>query len=133
MTLSADKVGAVRTEDDLPPLPSTTTKTGWHHQLWVLPLWAGILYYLYYQITPFLGKPEDELPVPPHDGFALYYPALIVHMTAGTIALLAVCLQMWPWLRQNFRRHHRWIGRAYVYLGAIPGGIAGLTIVWYAP
>jgi uncharacterized membrane protein YozB (DUF420 family) len=134
MTLSADRVGEIRrTEDDLPKLPETTTKRGWHRQLFVLPLWAAIIYYLYYQVTPFLGKPEDELPIPAHDGFPLYYPALIVHMAAGTVALLAVCLQLWPWLRKTYPGVHRWAGRAYVFGGAIPGGTAGLTIVWFAP
>jgi hypothetical protein len=134
MTLSADKVGEIRrTEDDYPQLPTTTAGHRWYSQLFVLPLWAGILYYLYYQIWPFLGVPEQLLPVPPHQGFGIYYPALIVHMSAGTIALLSVCLQLWPWLRQNHPAIHRWTGRAYVFLGAIPGATAGLTIVWFAP
>lgn len=133
MTLSADKIGAVRTEDDLPQLPTTTQKHGWYRQWFVLPLWAGILYYLYYQIWPFLGKPEDQLPIPPHEGFALYYPALITHMTAGTVALLSICGQLWPWLRQNHPAIHRWTGRAYVFFGCVPGAVAGLTIVWFAP
>jgi Predicted membrane protein (DUF2306) len=132
MTLSADRIGDIRTEDDLPPRPPAT-KTPWQRQLYVIPLWGFILYYLYYQITPFLGKPEAELPLPAHDGFALYYPALVVHMAAGTVALLSICLQMWPWLRQTYPAVHRWAGRAYIFGGALPGGICGITIVWFAP
>lgn len=133
MTLSADRVGEIRrTADDLPPTPPAT-KTPWQRQLFVIPLWAGILYYIYYQIVPYLGRPEAEAPLPPHDNFPPYFTLLIVHMAAGAIALLSMCLQAWPWMRQNHPVVHRWVGRAYVFGGAIPGATAGLTIVWFAP
>ena len=42
MTLSADRVGDIRrTDDDLPQPPKA--KTPWNRQLYVIPLWAGIV------------------------------------------------------------------------------------------
>jgi hypothetical protein len=138
MTLSTEKVGTAVSPTDHEFIPATTTRTPgpvkrWWARSWIIPLWGVVGFYLYYQISPFIGVPPSEAPVSPHPGFAAYYPILVVHMTAGTIAMITATMQVWQWLRRAHPKVHRVSGRLYVFAGAIPGSLAGLTIVWFAP
>jgi uncharacterized membrane protein YozB (DUF420 family) len=136
MTLSDERVGTAASltdEDLLAPAPTSSPTKSWWARSWVIPLWAVVLFYLYYQITPFIGVPPSEIQVSPHPGFSAYYPILIVHMTAGTIAMLTACMQVWQWLRRSHPKIHRASGRLYVFAGAVPGALAGMTIIWFAP
>jgi uncharacterized membrane protein YozB (DUF420 family) len=74
----------------------------------------------------------DKRPLPPHENFPGYFSFLLVHMSGGTIAMLTMCLQLWPWLREHHPKWHRVSGRLYI-LGTLIGASAGLTIVWWAP
>jgi hypothetical protein len=62
------------------------------------------------------------------DGFALYYPLLVTHIVFGSVALLAGCLQVWPWLRRQHPAVHRLSGRVYVFGGVLPAGVAVLGV-----
>ncbi|MGX7827319.1 DUF2306 domain-containing protein [Actinokineospora sp. 24-640] len=99
---------------------------------WIVPLWLVVVGYLAFQLSPFVGTPEAQAPVPPHAGFPAYYPILITHMVFGTIALLTICLQLWPWLRQTRPALHRWSGRVYV-VSTVVAGVLALIIVGFAP
>jgi uncharacterized membrane protein YozB (DUF420 family) len=83
--------------------------------------------FLGYALPPYLGldpaKARPRLP----DGVPYYYPVLVTHIFLGSIALLAACLQLWPWLRGRHPVVHRWSGRAYVF-ACVFGGLAVLTI-----
>lgn len=114
-----------------PAPPARPSKAFWRRP-WVLPLAIAVVIWLYLQLEPVVGVPEDQLLLPPHADFPLYYPLLITHMAAGTLAMLTMCMQVWPWLRQKFPRVHRVSGRLYI-TGALIGGVAGLIIVWWAP
>ncbi|MBE1489757.1 DUF2306 domain-containing protein [Plantactinospora soyae] len=76
--------------------------------------------------------PESKAPLQPHDNFPLYYPVLIVHMIGGTIAMLAVVPQVWPWLRTHHPKVHRTFGRIYL-VGTLVAVATGLVVVWWAP
>jgi uncharacterized membrane protein len=137
VSLSIDEV---RTSDgpDQPeesPQPTAVkqrgTKSFWRRP-WMIPLWLVILGFLYFQAGPFVGTPEDQAQVPPHDGFPAYYALLIAHISFGTVAMLTAGLQVWPWLRRRHPRVHRVSGRIYV-LAAVVGGSCGLTILRFAP
>ncbi len=98
----------------------------------MIPLWLITAAFLYFQINPFVGVPESQAPIPEHDGFPAYYPLLITHMALGTVAMLTVCLQVWPWLRRRHPVLHRVSGRIYV-VACVITGICGLIIVPFAP
>jgi uncharacterized membrane protein len=114
-------------EDARPPV----RKPFWRRP-WVLPLAIAVVVYLYLETQPFIGVPLDEQPIEPHGGFALYYPALVLHICGGSVAMLTMILQVWPWLRNNHPKVHRISGRVYV-ISALIAGCMALVIVWWAP
>lgn len=106
--------------------------TKWWRRPWIIPLMVATGCYLAYQLSPFVGTDPSQAPVPPHQGFPEYYWVLVVHITCGPIAMIAVIFQIWPWFRRNHAKAHRVMGR--IYFGAcILIGLSGLTIVKFAP
>jgi len=81
---------------------------------WVVPLALLTVIFIAYAVPPYLTLDPAQArtqPMPPH---ASYYPLLVTHIFLGSIALLAACLQVWPWLRRSHPAVHRWSGRVYV-------------------
>ncbi|GAA3071524.1 DUF2306 domain-containing protein [Streptosporangium carneum] len=136
MTQNAEQVGTPAPRDDGPVKQAQAVTTGapprWWRRPWIIPLVLVVAGFLIFQLSPFAGVAESQAPIPPHDGFPLYYPLLIAHMALGTVAMIAVCLQVWPWLRLRHPAVHRVSGRLYV-LGALPGAVIGLVIMPFAP
>jgi uncharacterized membrane protein YozB (DUF420 family) len=99
---------------------------------WIIPLWAVTAAFLWLQTGPFVGTPEAEAPIPPHEGFAAYYPLLITHISLGTVAMIACCLQVWPWIRQRHPKVHRISGRIYVPVTVV-SGVCAIIIIPFAP
>jgi Predicted membrane protein (DUF2306) len=52
---------------------------------------------------------------------------VMMHMVGGTLALLLGPVQFWKYLRTNFVRIHRSIGKLYI-LGSFLAGISGLSL-----
>jgi len=62
----------------------------------------------------------------------MYFPVLMVHIVASTVAMVTCVLQVWPWLRNTHPRVHRTSGRLYVFAGVYPGALASLAaMVWW--
>jgi uncharacterized membrane protein YozB (DUF420 family) len=81
---------------------------------WVVPLTLLTVIFIAYAVPPYLALDPAQArirPMPPH---ASFYPLLVTHIFLGSIALLAACLQVWPWLRRSHSAVHRWSGRVYV-------------------
>ena len=86
---------------------------------WVVPLVLLAVIFIAYAVPPYLSLDPAQAriqPMPPH---ASYYPLLVTHIFLGSIALLAACLQVWPWLRRSHLAVHRWSGRVYVAVALI--------------
>jgi hypothetical protein len=66
--------------------------------------------------------------VPARPDLPLHYPLLVAHILFGSVALVTACLQIWPWLRRTHPAVHRWSGRAYLFGGVFPGGLAVLAV-----
>lgn len=96
--------------------------------MWVVPLVLLAVAFLAYSLPPYLSLDPGQTRLPLRDGFPLHYPLLAAHIFFGSVALLTGCLQVWPWLRQNHPRVHRWSGRLYCFLGVFPAGVAVLVI-----
>ena len=80
----------------------------------VVPLALLAVTFVGYAVPPYLSLDPERAriqPIPPH---ASYYPLLVTHIFLGSLALLAACLQVWPWLRSAHPAIHRWSGRVYV-------------------
>ncbi|OKK14332.1 hypothetical protein AMK16_30985 [Streptomyces sp. CB00455] len=103
---------------------------GWWRRPWIAPLFVVSTGYIAFTALPYLDR--ETAPLMPHDGFTLYYPALITHIAFATVALLTSILQIWPWLRRRHPAAHRWGGRVYV-LTTVVAGLLGLVIVPFAP
>jgi uncharacterized membrane protein YozB (DUF420 family) len=94
---------------------------------WVVPLVLLTVIFIAYAVPPYVTLDPARAriqPIPPHPS---YYPLLVTHIFLGSAALLAACLQVWPWLRRFHPAIHRWSGRIYV-AGALTASICVMII-----
>ncbi|MCP2271278.1 putative membrane protein (DUF2306) [Actinokineospora diospyrosa] len=93
---------------------------------WAIPVAALITLFLAFSLPPYLTFDPAQSRVPA--GFDFHYPALLVHITFGAVAMVAGFLQVWPWFRQHYRHLHARVGRIYVFGGVLPAAAAGLVV-----
>ena len=107
--------------------PRTTAR---RRQLrWFVPLALVCVAFVTFSLPPYLTFDPSQSRLPgTRDGFPLYYPLLVTHIFFGSVALLAGCLQVWPWFRRHYPAAHRLIGRVYLFGGVLPAGIAVLGV-----
>lgn len=98
-------------------------KTAWWRRPWVAPLALVVAGFLVYSVPPYLTLDPAQSRVPAPAGFAAHYWFLVAHITFGTIAIVGVVLQIWPWLRRTHPVVHRRVGRVYVFAGALPSAV----------
>lgn len=95
----------------------------------MVPLVMIVVAFLTYELPPYLALDPHRARIPHlHMNVSWHYPSLVGHIMFGTIALVTVCLQMWPWLRRRHPAVHRWSGRVYVFGGVLPAGVLALVI-----
>ncbi|MFJ7212135.1 DUF2306 domain-containing protein [Amycolatopsis sp. NPDC098790] len=97
------------------------------------PLALLVAAFLAYSVPPYLTLDPAQSRVPAPPGFAAHYGFLVGHILFGTIAIVGVILQVWPWLRRTHPVVHRRVGRVYVFAGAIPSALLALTIALASP
>jgi uncharacterized membrane protein YozB (DUF420 family) len=96
---------------------------------WVLlPLFLVVVAFLIYALPPYLTGDPSRSRIPVAGNVGAYYPLLVAHVVCGAIAMLAACLQIWPWLRARYPDAHRRIGQVYVFAGVLPAGAMGLVL-----
>ena len=134
MTQNLERV-AVPSNDDGEPNRRASLSNGlkqptrqWWERPWVIPLAVVVVAFLIYIWPPYLGLDKNKSLIPIRPDAPQHYPLLVLHITFGSIALLTVCLQLWPWLRRKYPAAHRWSGRTYVFAGAIPAGVTAMLI-----
>jgi uncharacterized membrane protein YozB (DUF420 family) len=108
-------------------------KGHWWRRPWVVPLAFLVAAFLAFSLPPYfsLDPSRSRVPVPPE--FSLHYPLLVAHVIFGSIALICVVFQIWPWFRERHWNAHRRIGRIYVLAGVLPGGLVGLVLALITP
>lgn len=94
---------------------------------WVAPLALLTVIFIAYAVPPYLSLDPAQARIQPMPSHSSYYPLLVTHILLGSAALLAACLQVWPWLRQTHRAIHRWSGRIYV-TAALPAAVCVMII-----
>jgi hypothetical protein len=88
-----------------------------------------VLAFLAVSLPSYLTLDPANSLVPISRQVALHYPMLLGHIVFGTVTLVTVCLQLWPWLRRTHPRVHRISGRAYVFGGMLPSCVLALAVV----
>lgn len=94
----------------------------------MLPLGVVVFAFLSMVWPPYLGLDPKASLIPIRPGAPQHYPMLVAHIATGTIALVTVVLQLWPWLRRRHPAAHRLIGRAYVFAGVLPSALLAFFI-----
>lgn len=110
---------------------STGTPRGsktWRARLVLLLITGAIAAYLINTLPPYLTLNPKEVRIILNPDFPAHYGVLLAHIAFGTIALVTVCLQIWPWLRRKHPRIHRLSGRVYVFAGAVPCALLALVL-----
>jgi Predicted membrane protein (DUF2306) len=108
--------------------PVVRAKPRWWRRPWIVPFWVVVLAFLVFSVPPYAALDPTRSRVPPPDGFEPHYAFLVAHVLFGTVALLATCVQVWPWFRQRYPVAHRRIGRVYVFGGVLPAGVSGFVL-----
>ncbi|MDT7589702.1 MAG: hypothetical protein QOE32_7252 [Pseudonocardiales bacterium] len=109
---------------DGPPRRGRTSR----QRAWLPPLIVLSVLFLIFSLPPYLGFDPAKSRLPTRADYPLHYPLLVGHIMFGSVALLAGCLQVWPWLRGRFPRVHRWAGRLYLFGGVFPAGVLVLGV-----
>ncbi|HET6708207.1 DUF2306 domain-containing protein [Amycolatopsis sp.] len=99
----------------------------------MVPLALVVAVFLAYSVPPYLTLDPAQSRVPAPAGFAAHYWFLVAHIGFGTVAIVGVILQVWPWLRQKHPIAHRRVGRVYVFAGALPSAVMAATIGVVSP
>lgn len=100
----------------------------WWQRPWVVPMLLVCLGFLAFSLPPYLSLDPEQSRIELRDGVAIHYPLLVAHIFLGTIALVTCCFQVWPKFRQRHRIAHRWMGRAYLFIGVFPASLMTLVI-----
>lgn len=94
---------------------------------WLLGIAAVIVAFLIYQVPPYASMDPSQSRIPLQ--FPAHYWLIVGHVLFGSIAMLTLILQLWPWIRRRHPAVHRWSGRAYVFAGAIPSGLFAVAML----
>jgi hypothetical protein len=136
VTQNLEMVGASRTvEPDRRarrPAASRHRRQRWWRRPWIIPLAVVVAAFLYITLPPYLTLDPAQSRVPLHEAFPPHYVLLVAHIGFGTVAMVTVCLQVWPWLRRRFPAVHRMSGRAYVFAGVLPSTLLILVTLPYS-
>jgi hypothetical protein len=96
---------------------------------WILLLALLVTAFLVDVLRPYLTLDPGRSRIVLRPDVPVHYPIAIAHILFGTIALSGTVLQLWPWLRRRHRAVHRWVGRVYVYGGALPCSLMALALM----
>src|ERR1041384_4162817 len=98
---------------------------------WIAPLLFLTVAFLAFSLPPYLTLDPAQSRLPIRDGAPLHYPALVLHIFFGTVALIASCFQVWPGFRGRYPLAHRRLGRLYVFAGALPAAVLAIPVSVY--
>ncbi|MGW3959032.1 DUF2306 domain-containing protein [Amycolatopsis sp. NPDC005003] len=107
--------------------PVRTTPKWWRRP-WVAPLALVVAVFLAFSLPPYLTLDPGRSRVPAPAGFGAHYWLLVAHIGFGSVAIVGVILQIWPWLRRTHPVAHRRIGRVYVFGGALPSAVLAAVV-----
>jgi hypothetical protein len=115
-----------RNEDEQSPANRPARPRRRSRSLWFGPMAIVAVAFLIYQLPPYLAMDSSQSRIPLK--FPLHYAILVGHVLFGSLSLVTMCLQMWPWLRRTHPVFHRWSGRVYLWAGALPSAALALIM-----
>ncbi len=98
----------------------------------------GVLYFLSIGVAGYVVFAYGYLPlgsvVPPEmkESFLAHPYVIYTHAFASVVALVIGPFQFSDSLRKNRLNLHRWLGRTYLGIGVLVGGLSGLYMAQYA-
>lgn len=105
----------------------------WWRRPWVVPAWIVVISFIVYAVPNYLTLDPATANIPfLRQDLPLHYIMLVGHVWFGTLTMLTVCVQIWPWVRNHYPAVHRWSGRVYVFAGVLPTGLLALGIMPFA-
>ncbi|MCS7476405.1 DUF2306 domain-containing protein [Umezawaea endophytica] len=107
----------------------STTVAFWRRP-WIAPLLFVTVAFLAFSVPRYLTLDPTRSLLPIRENAPLHYPALVLHIFLGSVALLASCFQVWPWFRSRYPSIHRLLGRAYVST-ALPAAVLAIPVSIY--
>ncbi len=118
MTVTASR-STVPTE---PAIPARSRR--WHVGLILL----GLLCFgmLAYRLPSYLPPTPSTSGVDPRNG--LHFGLLVAHIFTASVAIGVGSLQFWPGIRRRYPTVHRWLGRAYFFLGVFPSALLAVPV-----
>lgn len=119
---------ATAVEERRTPSEPGKARKSWWRRPWIVPLFLVVVLFLSFSLPPYFGLDPEQARIPIRKDVPWHYTMLVVHIFGGSVAVLAACLQVWPWLRKHYPTVHRWSGRAYVMVGIPFVGIPALFI-----
>jgi hypothetical protein len=108
-----------------PEAPAETPpRRRWHVGLVLL----GLLCFgmLAYRLPHYVPPDPATSGVDPRNG--PHYALLVAHVFTASVAIGVGSLQFWPGIRRRFPRVHRWLGRAYFFLGVFPSAVLAVPV-----
>jgi hypothetical protein len=108
--------------------PAARGRPGWLSQYWVALLAVysvGFAVWGAYRYVAFNSALARNVP---RSDVVFHYPLFATHVLFGAVAMSLGWLQVWPWLRNNHRRVHRFVGRTYLFAGVFPAGLLALPV-----
>lgn len=124
--LTTSPIPRPRASDGGSPEPPPGRARRGVRSLWLIALAVITLAFLIRQAPPYLAMDSGQSRIPLQ--FPLHYALLVGHVGFGSVALVTMCLQLWPWLRRQHPAVHRWAGRVYVFGGALPSTLFALAM-----
>ncbi|WP_410626323.1 DUF2306 domain-containing protein [Amycolatopsis sp. cmx-8-4] len=95
---------------------------------WIVPFYFLAFGFLAFRLPNYVGLDPSKSTAATRLDVPFYYPLLVTHIFFGSVAFVTAAIQVWPKLRNKYPKLHRVSGRIYVFGGALPAGIAILTI-----
>jgi hypothetical protein len=108
-----------------------TTAVALWRRPWIAPLLFVTVAFLAFSVPRYLTLDPAQSRLPIREDAPLHYPALVLHIVFGSVALLTSCFQVWPWFRSRYPSIHRRLGRAYVFAGALPAAVLAVPVSIY--
>ncbi|WP_412543659.1 DUF2306 domain-containing protein [Longispora sp. K20-0274] len=110
-----------------PPVVSGPPRAWWRHPYpWLVTLAVLVVFNLIYALPRYLSMDPAQSRSILAPNSTIHWPLLVAHVVTGNVAMVTVFLQLWPWLRRNHPAVHRFIGRVYVFAGALPAALLGI-------
>ncbi|WP_103501339.1 MULTISPECIES: DUF2306 domain-containing protein [unclassified Streptomyces] len=111
--------------------PETPAERPWWKMSypWFGVVGVVVLFNLLYSFPHYFSTDSADSRSVLDPGFEMHFAFLVAHVATGNLALLAMMLQAWPYLRRTRPHVHRVVGRVYVFGAVVPTTLIVLFVL----